>query len=524
MPKFKVDTNAGSFEVELDRPPTSHAELMQSIEERLNSQGGTAPAESLLSPQDIAAKTSGGKGFAPAPKPTSMPIPGPFETMAPLMEAVQTPFRKASEFIDTHVGEPARKSLQEDFGLSPNAAAAIATGLTLPARGLMEIGGLPTAINTIQKVAGAAQRKIGGVLSRSAPVAFQRRQNAIEDIKHSPEQLKPATPASELYNQVGEINPQVPLDQLKPIIKTLKKEESLAANTGLEHPDTVGILNKLNNKFFKKGTITETSPILDEFGSPIIHILEETGTGKAPFDQVRLLMKRLNERIGGLKSQGGQELGDAMQLKKGFIRSLNEASNGQVGPEWAKLRTANKAFQQEIAHEEITNIIDKNIRTLEGRLEANAQNVSAGRALDQFKKFLKDEPDLAASLDPQAIERIANGLERLRRLPLFGAPPGVDAGSKNMLGKLFLSGATGGTIGGTIGGALGGSTGAAIGSGLGSMGTYATADMIARALAKPKGIDLVERLLTASNGNQLTLPQMAVLQGFVKASEAQGGQ
>lgn len=454
----------------------------------------------------------------------------PVDLMFKVLQGINAPFQYASRKVEENIGEPVRRSLQEDFGLSPEMSAGIATGLTLPARGMIEILGPAKAIQLGTSGISRSAQALGERLSRTPNVAFGRRQAAIQRVQ-TPEgepgplvqALKSPTPSSTLYEEIGEANPVIPLRELKPILNQIQKEEALAAGTGLEHPQTTRLVSELDKKFFKQTIKSETSPLLDEFGKPITREIIAGGKGEAEFQQARLLMKRLNERIGRLKTEGGEEFGDALQVKKGFIKSLDVAAEGEAGPAWEKLRAANKAFKQELGYDKVSEIIGRKVKMLEGRPEAEAQNIAAGQAFKEIRQFFKDEPDIARAMPPGSVTRLQNGLERLRQLPLFPAPSGVSAGSQNIMGKIFMSSGIGGTAGAAVGGAMAGPPGGVVGGALGAVTYYKLGDVISRALGKPGGIQLVEKLMRSNTGSAgFTPDQIAVLGTFIRGSvEAQ---
>lgn len=426
--------------------------------------------------------------------------PGPHNVIEKMMQALGWPGQQLSGVVDRHIGEPARQSLQEDFGMSPDASAGIATALTLPARGVLEMA-LPSRGT---QLIGKAEQALGNKFSRTNDVAFQRRQAAIEQMQRKTDILKPRIPSERLYDEVNSANPIVPLKELKPVLDELRKDEALVEGTGLTHPKTESIVDHLTKKYFTGGSETVKGRWISDDA-----VIAKPASAEAPFAEVRAVMKRLNERIGNLKAAGGEELGDAMQIKRGFITSLENASKDQVGEQWEKLRAANTAFKRELVYEKVGDLIARNIRSLEGRTEAGAQNISAGKAGDQLRAMIKDDPDLFTAVPKAALKNIENGLERVRQLPLFGAPPGVDAGSKNQWGKMLGAGA--------IGTAIGTYTGSAVLGTFGTLATFKGSEAIGRAMAQPGGIKLIETMMKA--GRELTPQQMMIIGGFVKASE-----
>jgi hypothetical protein len=374
--------------------------------------------------------------------------------------------------------------------IGANAAAAIGTAIGTPIEAAVSVFGSQTALQGTGALLAKIKNVIGKKALYSPGVAFARRQTAVATAQKLPDSILPPVPSSQLYDQLGQTNPAIPLADLKPFLKKVGADEALVAGTGLEIPQTTSLVKNLNQKYFTGSTQAIVTP-----GQGVTGIKQIPGKGEAPFDEVRMVMKRLNERIDKAKGPGGEPLGDLFQIKR--------------GGEFAKLKEANTAFKRELLHEQVSEIIAKNIRGLEGRMEPDAHNISAGRAKDQILKLMADDPNLADATPKPIRDRIVSGLEHLRTLPLFGAPKGVDAGSKNMFKKAVFSSGIGGVAGEFAGRHLGLPPG--IGGAVGTLTAWQIGDIVAGSLAKPGGVKWVEGLAKATNGINETTARALVI-------------
>lgn len=386
-------------------------------------------------------------------------------------------------------------------------------------RGMMAQGAGEVLGKFISSGTAALQRKFGKFASGLPDIALARRTAAAREAEGLSSLAAPKVPSEVYYKRLDRLNPEVDLSPLKGTIEKVLADEQLAT-TGLKVGTTETVAGGLKNEFFqpKEAQVT-ISKILDEFGQPIIKEFQgaTSGKGATGFQQVRVLMRRLNDKIGSLKNAGGEGLGDMLQLKKGFIQSLEQTAETATTTAHRILKRANTAFRNEYAMEKTADIIANATKTLEGR-EGEALNIQAARAIDAMKKAMRDDKWLADSFPPGALDRIISGLDRIRQLPLAGAPKGVDAGSKQILSRAIKGEAMGAGIGYGIGSLLGSpSVGVAIGGQAGMLASLKGAELIATALSKPNGIKLVERMMTASPQG-LTPAQIGALTLFIRGS------
>lgn len=480
---------------------------------------------------------------------------GPVPVASKMLDLLNAPFQFASRnIIGEGIGEPARKALQEQYGLSPTASALAATALTLPAQGLIETRGPGMFLSGITNATTSAARSLGNRLARLDPIAFGRRQEAITNIQQAAEGLKPEIAATQLYEKVRQSNPEIRIGSAqKAALDVIGKTEIAASKTvnprfaqldkALKEVQAKRVLNpelaslrdresSLRQEIASVSpTIQRTAVISEGRTGPAADLARDTLAlrGKAPgaehpgFQDVWQQMKNLNEKIGDAKASGDLgELRNLFKLKRGYLESLDNTIGTSAGQAYKDLRVANQAYKQELAFDQVSEILSRKIKLLEGRPEPGAQNIASAQALTEIKKFFKQDADLARALPPGALTRIETGLERIRQLPTLGAPPGAEAGSKKFWQSMALSAGVGGTLGSAIGGAMAGPSGAIAGGQAGTIGAYAIGSGIVKALSKPGGVKFVENLMRTSNGYNLSPEQFAVLNVFIRGSTEVG--
>ena len=404
--KWRVETDQGNFEVEFDRQVTLE-EARTAAERQL----GIAP--------EAPSRESGLTGLR---QPAADVERRAARFLLPLAAVAATGPAAGALGITSRAGTLGLEALLGGLG----EAGTQAVGLAEPSATQI---GLAAGSPLAGRAAGAAT----GFLRRQAalrlPGAGQAlRQAGVRTAEGLPGTIAPKTPSDALYDLVDQFNPNVPLGPLKGKAAKIVGEEAVAEQFGLGL-STTEIAKKLAKA--------------DEL----------------PFQDVRLLMRRLNERIGGAKAKGGEGLGDLMQLKRSFAESLEQAADKQVGEAFAVLKEANSAFRQEIAQDTLTDILSRAITPLEGR---EAVNISAGKALKQLNEAVRKDRFLEKSFPAGSLDRIRTALEEIRKLPVIGAPSGADAGSKALLKRSVVGGALG-ELGGQAFGLPTG-TGAAIGT------------------------------------------------------------
>ena len=362
-------------------------------------------------------------------------------------------------------------------------------------RGMMAQGAGEVLGKFISSGTAALKRKFGKFASGLPEIALARRTAAAKEAEGLSSLAAPKVPSEIYYNRLDRLNPEVDLSPLKGTIEKVLADEKLAT-AGLKVSTTETVAGGLKKEFF-----------------------QPDGKGTAGFQQVRVLMRRLNDKIGSLKNSGGEGLGDMLQLKKGFIQSLEQTAETATTTAHRILKRGNMAFRNEYAMEKTADIIANATKSLEGR-EGEALNVQAARAIDAMKKAIREDKWLADSFPPEALGRIMSGLDRIRQLPLAGAPKGVDAGSKQILSRAIKGETIGAGLGYGIGSLLGSpAVGVAVGGHAGMLASLKGAELIATALSKPNGIKLVERMIKASPQG-FTPAQIGAITMFIRGSQS----
>ena len=321
--------------------------------------------------------------------------------------------------------------------------------------------------------------------------------------------LRPGTSSDELYAIVDRMNPKVDLTPVKEVVARLAKQQAPRAEFGVQVPGGVGRVIQKTGRALEPPEPT-VSPLIDPTtGRNFIHEVEEAVRHPIRnFQDIRAVMRGINDKIGALKTQGGEGFGEMLQLKKAFAESLEQTE--AAGPAHAALKAANKAFRQEIASDTVTDIVNKNIQLLEGR---ETVSISAGRAIKALQEAVRKDPFLRESFAPGSYDRIINGLEQIRKLPLPGAPPGVDAGSKRGLRQA--------AFGTAVGGAAWAAGADPLIATVTPFATMLAADAISQGLATKRGTDLL--LWALREGKGLNRPMLSLIMAAAR-SELGGSQ
>lgn len=241
-----------------------------------------------------------------------------------------------------------------------------------------------------------------------------------------------------------------------------------------------------------------------------------------PFSKIWAEMKNLNAKIADAKTAGGGEFADLMQLKRGFWQALEKAAASGTGPQYAKLKAANAAWRNEIAEQTTSDIIQKAITYQEGRPGEMVMNINAANAMNALDEAVRLDPFLKDSFKPGAFDRIKSSLDKIRQLPIPGAPQGASAGSSSVLSSAIKGGGLGATIGGAAAGFTFGASaipgGAMIGGGAFGAGNALLSEQLTKMFATPEGAKIAQRLAASPGG--FNYPKLAVMAQFLRAQEA----
>lgn len=380
--------------------------------------------------------------------------------------------------------------INQKLGITEESGGQIALAGAVP----LAAGAIPPAVAATKRFAAKALPGAGAAL----------RQYGIGRAEALAPSIAPRTASDVLYDRVAAINPQVDLAPLKEPINKLLGEEALATQ-GLKVEGTQSVAGGI-----KKELLTPKTEPVGWLGDQVTR--EIPGSGFAPFQQVRLLMRRLNAKIGNLQVTGGEALGDMLQMKSAFLDTLNQAADQQVGQAAKLLKEGNQAWGQELAQEKLQEVVRKNFgRALEGTELLSSR---AAPALNQLDDILTKDPKLANYFPPGALDRIKATFREIADFPVRGAPAGADAGSKNILKRTVIGGGLGELIGQQVGLPPG------MGGTIGSISGVVGADIISKALLDPKATKMLVSMYKATSG-QMGAPQWQTLGAFLAAQAAE---
>lgn len=398
----------------------------------------------------------------------------------------------------TVAGVPAGALAGEALGSMAGEGFNQATGITQPSAA--QVG--------MAAVAPGVGRGIGGMvgwLKKQFTMALPgagaaMRDSAAKQAQGLGESVKPTIPSDELYKVVRQHDPTIDLTPVREMAERIGQEQAPRAAFGVDVPGGVaGVIEKTRRTLAPKDVLGE---VLGESAeSPTMR-----------FQDVWTAMKGFNDKIGSLKAQGGEGLGEMLQMKKAFAQSLEKATEQGAGPAYQSLKEANRAFRQEIAADTVTDILRKNFNPLEGR---ETYNLSAGKAIKALREATIKDPFLADSFPPGALDRITGALDAIRRLPVVGAPPGADAGSK----RQWPIAAVGGALGAIINAATGSAIPSAVAIPVGGLAAFGAAELISKALMTEGGTRMLMRVATEP-GVGLTRQGLALLATGLRAETA----
>lgn len=383
----------------------------------------------------------------------------------------------------------------ESLGSAAGEAINQAVGITEPSKSQVAFSGAAPGIGRgVGKVLTGAVKQVTSHLPGAGAALRDR---AVSQVGQFADSLKPPTPSESLFDELAQYSQAVvkPLPHLKATTGGMLATEASTAS-GLRLGRSIRAAKGLQDKFFPVGREVASVLIDPTTNKPFTKIVGElVPEGTASFGEVFQHLKRLNLLIGAAKAKGGEELGHLLDLKRALAMDLQDAaSQGGMTLKAAELlQKANRTYRQEIAQETVENIMRQNITALEGR---ETWTVAAGKARKALTNAVAKDRFLADSFPKGSLESILSGLDRIRKLPVPGAPPGADAGSKRMI------------IAGTIGTVLGQGP-------IGTLAGIGAAEGIAKALSTKTGTDVLVKILGAKGG--LTQNALAAIADFTRA-------
>jgi hypothetical protein len=485
MPKYKVDTDQGAFMVELDQPPESLDQLRSLVQDRLS--GGQTQGQ-----QAVAAPTQPEQSMFRDPG-GNLRLPNPVDVLG----GAVTGLNKITEAAGEFVGEPARAGTQaliESYAPesvkkhAPEIAAGVGTaanvGTQFYAPGKV-VEGVVGGINLAKKGLQAIAPKLPG-----AAVAL--RESARKLAEGIPGRILPAQPSDELYALVNEMNPNVKLPSFARLTGELAAKEAKLEQYGLGSEKIAGVAGK-TGKALKETPQREARFLGDLYEQgPRPSQLKEVS-----FSEVETIRRRIGERLGELRKQGGEELGAYKQMFKSLSDDLEQAAEQGVGPAFQALKAANKAARREFASGEVGEIVTKAIQKREG---TNFENISFSQIYNKFKA--KTNPAsgeydelFAKSFTPGETSSILKDTFEMSKIPVPPPPKGLNVGS----GLINRRAGIGGTAGGLIGGAITGTPmGATMGGLAGGLTTIGGAEVVSKILQSNWGRKTLIKFLNAA--------------------------
>lgn len=343
------------------------------------------------------------------------------------------------------------------------------------------------ASGPIMRGIGAGFQASKRVLARTLPGAGAAlRQEAIAMAQGLTQGMRPSTPAEVLYDQVRQLDPLMGTGPLKAIANTLKSQEGELLTPAAS-------------------TLTSNAAkLIDDLAAAP----EQVG-----FKQLWATMRGINGLIDSAKRQGGPEYGALMQLKKGFLESMEQAAGADDLSAQARnlLGKANQAFKYELGADKIDEIIAKNFgRALEGTEQLSSR---AAPAINTIKDAMRKEKGFLDLFPKGELDRIVGTLEEIAKLPVRGAPAGADAGSKNMLRRSLIGGAIGEIVARQMDAPPG------MGAAVGTLAGVGAAEIISRSLQSDAGRKMLLKMARAPGG--FDYPKLAALGMFIRAQTAE---
>jgi len=480
--KYRVETNQGTFEVELNRPPRDAGELRDAVEGVLRS--GKAPklVEGTVGEPQEPVEVRGLSSVGPLQ-----------EQMRRLGRVRLTPFGGTlGEGVETAksvapmvlpvaggaVGGAVGAATLGPGGIPLGAAVGGAAGEGANQLiGLTEPSPEAIALNVAAPVAGAAASRSLAAGGRFAARHFPGAGAALHDIARTQlERLTtifgPQQSSDDLYALLAHFNPRVQMPTFMSQTDELLTREQIAA-AGLKLP----------------GVATTAEALRTTAGQAI-------PGGGVPFQDIRVNLRRIGDKIRETREAGGEEHGAWKAMRKSIMDDLETAAaqGNAVMPAVQTLKAANAAFRREAVTEEIADIFSKGGLTSRPDLGPTVYAVNFGRIADGLRKG-KTSADIKAVLRPDEYKELVEGISTLaRQTPNLPPPRGQAHGFGIPGGRIAFGGAVGFLAGPLMG--LDPGTGAAIGV---MVGTKGVAAMTRLAMSEP-GRRILVSVLRSTGG------------------------
>ena len=476
MPKYRIETDQGNFEVELDQPPKDQAELRSLAQQAIADQmAGSKPV-------DLRALREGpgrqiGEAIAPALEfagKAALPFAG--GVLGGAAGTIAAPFLgpagPAAPVLGMMGGAGLGEAANQAFGLTESDPAAV-----------MQTAGFAGAGNVM--AGGAAKlARLAARGTRSGRAAIQ--DWAVRTAQEMPPWLKPNTTAAQAYEQVALHNPDIAMPRtLAAARQLLKAEEGLSDPSGL----ILDVMGKMERAIVPPPPpAPPASGLLNQYGKAIPAPPRAPATAvPRPFQEVFRETQRAKARIEEIGKRGGVEEGAFKLILKAMTEDMEAAANapGVQGalPAAQALKRAVDIAKRHFAADDLSEQITKAISVQQG---TNYQSFNAGQVIRWLKGTTHEAEMFKKAVSPAELNMIESRLLSINLQPGLLKAPGVVTGSSQEVRRGVIGGAIANTLG------MSGWTGAAAVALTAKVG-----DGLARMLMTEKG----RRFLTYTGGN-----------------------
>ena len=345
-------------------------------------------------------------------------------------------------------------------------------------------GVLPKAGELLGRITNGAARWMGARLPGASPTLHEM---AAEQLGKIPGAIQPTATAESLYKIADGFSPRIEMPGLIATAdKVLSREQQAAA--GLKLPG-----------------LTKTA-----------ESLQSAAQGGMPFQDVRVNLRRVGDKIRELRDTGGEELGAYKQMWRAMMDDMEAAaaSGSPAEPAVQALKAANAAMKREYAAEELGDILTKRALAIRGDLgfmrngEPQVQ-VNFNKAL----KEIKVSEDIKKSLTPKEYGDLIKDLTVMAQsIPVLPSQAGANVGSRALNLRAYTGvglGTSAGAVAGTWAG-FGPVLGTTVGGGLGLVAGAAGPTILGKLLVSEGGRRFLHGVLSGTGG-VITPQAMSIL-------------
>lgn len=211
--------------------------------------------------------------------------------------------------------------------------------------------------------------------------------------------------------------------------------------------------------------------------------------GEMPFRDVAVMLKRYRQKTSDLESKGGEVWGAYKDLRRALFDDMAaaEKAGGLAGESVTAQREAMAAAKQQIAKEELTEMLEKyGVKTVTV-MGQTFETINPTGVLDKLKKLGFEE-----SVGKQEFQRIEGMLKRLASIPRVDMHTGTGVGTPGR--AIAMAGAA------ALGGAIGGNTLTGFGGALAAYGAITVHDAVAGLMMSDRGRNFLVKLFRANQG------------------------